>query len=155
MRRLSLLVLLGLGACGPRPDLDADRAALLLLHEQARIAHLEKRVDLIGLPDSLMEIARGTVRVRSAADNQARFQAYFDRSTFEEWADLAPPRIRISPDGRMAYVVVQKSVRLTAPDSVGVARPEHTVYAWLEVYEKRNGKWTLAVVASTDRPGEA
>jgi len=155
MLRLSLLALLGLGACGPRPNLDEDRAVLLRLHEQARLAHLEKRVDLMELPDSLMEIARGTVRVRSAADNQVRFQAYFDRSTFAEWADLAPPLIRISPDGRMAYVIVQKSVRLTAPDSSGVARAEHTVYAWLEVYEKRRGKWTLAVVASTDRPGTA
>jgi hypothetical protein len=154
MPRLSLLVLLGLGACGLGPDLDADRAELLRLHDQARTAHLEKRVDLMGFPDSLLEIARGTVKVRSAADNEARFRAYFDRSTFTEWADLAPPVIRISPDGRMAYVVVQKSVRLTAPDSSGIARPEHTVYAWLEVYEKRSGKWTLAVVVSTDRPGE-
>jgi hypothetical protein len=155
MPRLSLLVLLGLWACGPRPDLDADLAELLRLHEQARTAHLEKRVDLMAFPDSLLEIARGTVKLRSAADNAARFRAYFDRSTFAEWADLAPPVIRISPDGQMAYVVVQKSVRLTAPDSAGVARPEHTIYAWLEVYEKRSGKWTLAVVVSTDRPGAA
>ena len=155
MRQLSLLVLLGLGGCGPRPDLAADRAALLRLHDQARIAHLERRVDLMEFPDSLLEIARGTVRVRSAAENRARFQAYFDRSTFAEWADLAPPVIRISPDGRMAYVVVLKRVRLTATDSAGVARPEHTVYAWIEVYEKRGGAWTLAVVASTDRPGAA
>jgi hypothetical protein len=155
MPRLSLFILLALGACGPRPDLVADRAELLRLHEQARTAHLEKRVDLMAFPDSLLEIARGSVKVRSAADNAARFRAYFDRSTFAEWADLASPIIRISPDGQMAYVVVQKSVRLTAPDSSGVARPEHTIYAWLEVYEKRHGTWTLAVVVSTDRPGEA
>jgi len=41
----------------------------------------------------------------------------------------------------MAWVIVQKSVRLSAPGSLGVPRPEHTVYAWLEVYEKRNGNW--------------
>jgi hypothetical protein len=29
------------------------------------------------------------------------------------------------------------------------------VFAWLEVYEKRGGRWTLMAVASTDRPGEA
>ena len=155
MVRLCLLALLGIAACGPRPDLDADRAVLLRLHDQARIAHLEKRVSLMAFPDSLLEIAKGAVRVRSAAENQARFQAYFDRSTIEEWADLAPPVIRISPDGQMAYVVVQKSVRLIAPDSSGVVRPEHTIYAWLEVYEKRSGQWTLTVVVSTDRPGAA
>jgi hypothetical protein len=155
MRCLGVLALLGLAACGARPNLDEDRAALLRLHDQARVAHLEKRVELMRFPDSLLEIAGGTVKVRSAADNRARFQAYFDRSTFSEWADLVPPRIRISPDGQMAYVVVEKSVRLTAPDTAGVPRPEHTVYAWLEVYEKRRGRWTLTVVASTDRPGPA
>ena len=152
--RLSSAALLTLGACVPHVDLDSDRAELLRLHHQARVAHLEKRVDLMGFPDTLLEISGGTVKLRSAGENRERFQAYFDRSTFAEWADLAPPIIRISPDGQMAYSVVQKSVRLTAPDSAGVARPEHTIYAWIEVYEKRNGKWTLAVIASTDRPGD-
>jgi hypothetical protein len=55
----------------------------------------------------------------------------------------------------MAYVIVQKSVRLSAADSAGERHVEHTVFAWLEVYEKRKGKWTLVVVASTDRPGDA
>lgn len=38
----------------------------------------------------------------------ARLQAYFDRSTFQAWDDIAPPLLRISPDGRMAYKIVQK-----------------------------------------------
>jgi hypothetical protein len=95
------------------------------------------------------------VALRSPVENQTRLQRYFDQSTFEEWEDLAPPLIRISPDGHMAYVVVQKRVRLTAADSAGSPRAEHTVFAWLEVYEKRAGQWTLMAVASTDRPGAA
>ena len=91
--------------------------------------------------------------LQSRAESRTRFQAYFDRSSFQEWDDLAPPHIRISPDGRMAYVIVQKKVRLTSRDSLGRERPEHTVYAWLEVYEKRDGRWTLMAVASTDQPG--
>ena len=75
--------------------------------------------------------------------------------TIQEWDDLAPPHIRVSPDGQMAYVVVQKSVRLTAPDSAGVPEAEHTIFAWVEFYEKRNGRWTLTAVASTDRSGDA
>jgi hypothetical protein len=27
--------------------------------------------------------------------------------------------------------------------------------AWVEIYEKRGGQWTLMAVASTDRPGAA
>jgi hypothetical protein len=127
------------------------------MHELGRTAHLEKRADLLvaSFADSFLNISHGTVALRSPAESQARFQAYFDRVTFQEWDDSAPPLIRISPDGQMAYVVVQKSVRLTAPDSAGAQRPEHTVYAWVELYEKRDGKWTLMAVVSTDRPGSA
>jgi hypothetical protein len=109
----------------------------------------------MAFPESLMQVSRGAVSVQSRAENEERFRAYFGRSTFQEWDDIAPPLIRISADGRMAYVVVQKRVRLTAPDSAGVPRPEHVVFAWVEIYEKRDGKWTLSLVASTDRPGEA
>jgi hypothetical protein len=157
MLRLCSLILLSLAACGPQPDIDADRAELLRLHDLAQTAHLDKRPDLMvaSFADSLLNIARGAVTVRTPAESRARFQAYFDRSTFQEWADLAPPIIRISPDGQMAYVIVQKRVRLTAPDSTGAQRPVHTIYAWVELYEKRGGKWTLMGVASTDRPGES
>lgn len=87
-----------------------------------------------------------------AADHAELLRLHEEARTahLEKNADLL---VRISPDGRMAYVIVQKSVRLTSPDSSGVARSEHTLFAWLEVYEKQAGKWTLMAVASTDRPG--
>lgn len=113
MLRVFLLLLLTLEACAPRPDLEADRAELLRMHALAQTAHLDKRPDLMvaSFADSFLNISRGAVTVRTPAESRARFQAYFDRSTFLEWADLAPPVIRISPDGQMAYVIVQKRVR--------------------------------------------
>lgn len=155
MIRSRLLLLLGIAACSSRPDVAADRAELLRRHELTRTAHHEKRADLLvaSFADSLLSIAHWDVTLRSRADNLRRFQSYLDRVTFQEWDDLAPPRIRVSPDGQMAYVVVQKSVRLTSADSAGVPQAEHTIFAWVEIYEKRNGRWTLTAVASTDRPG--
>jgi len=154
-KALSALLLV-LAACGPRPDMAADRVELLRLHDVQKTAHLEKRADLMtaSFADSFLNIARGAVTLRTPEENRARMQAYFDRSTFEEWEDIVPPVIRVSPDGRMAYVIVQKRVRLTAPDSAGKPQPERTVFAWLEVYEKRGDRWTLMAVASTDRPGD-
>ncbi len=155
--RCLLLLLLSLGACDPPPDPEADRAALLQLHGLAQTAHLDKRADLLvaSFADSFLNISRGAVMSGTPEEYRVRFQAYFDRSTFVEWADLEPPLIRISPDGHMAYVVVRKRVRLSAVDSAGASRQEHTVFAWLEVYEKRGGRWTLMALASTDRPGAA
>lgn len=155
MRTPRLVVLTALAACAPRTDVSTDRAELLRLHELARTAHLDKRPDLMvaSFADTLLDISGGLVSPRTREQNRARFQRYFDRVSFQQWDDIAPPRIRISPDGQMAYVVVQKSVRLTPQAGAGTAQPEHTVFAWVEIYEKRRGKWTLMAVASTDRPG--
>src|SRR5689334_3523978 len=156
-RLVVLTVLAVLAACVQHTDVSADRAELLRLHEQARTAHLDKRPDLMvaSFADTLLDISGGLVSPRTRAQNRARFQRYFERVSFQQWDDIAPPRIRISPDGQMAYVVVQKSVRLTTQAGAGAPEAEHTVFAWVEIYEKRAGRWTLMAVASTDRPGAA
>ena len=158
MRPIRLVLLTVLVACAARPpDVSADRAELLRLHELARTAHLGKQPDLMvaSFADTLLDVSGGLVSIRSREQNRARFRRYFDQVTFQQWDDIVPPRIRISPDGQMAYVVVQKSVRLTSQAGGGALEPEHTVFAWVEIYEKRAGKWTLMAVASTDRPGAA
>ena len=158
MPPIRLVLLTALAACAaPRTDVSADRAELLRLHELARTAHLGKQADLMvaSFADTLLDISGGLVSLRSREQNRARFQRYFDRVSFQQWDDIAPPRIRISPDGQMAYVVVQKSVRLTSQGGGGAPEAEHTVFAWVEIYEKRGGKWTLMAVASTDRQGAA
>jgi ketosteroid isomerase-like protein len=135
----------------------ADRAELLRLHQRARAAHIQRRADWLTADwaDSLFSVSRGGVSVGTSgnrARSQAGFQEYFDASTFQAWDDIVPPRIRISPDGQMAYVIVQKRVHLTAKDSSGKAQAERTRFAWLSVYEKVAGQWRLSAIASTDRP---
>ena len=52
----------------------------------------------------------------------------------------------------MAYVIVQKDVHVSAPNTAGDTLEEHLIYAWLETYEKENGVWKMTTVVSTDRP---
>ncbi len=135
----------------------ADRLELLRLHERARAAHLQRRADwLVGeWADTIFSVSRGGVSIGTMENRErgrAGFQEYFDASTFQAWDDIAPPTIHVSPDGEMAYVIVQKRVHLTAPDSTGATVAEKTRYAWLSVYEKQNGEWRLSAIASTDRP---
>lgn len=132
----------------------ADRAELLRLHERQRNAHLERRADWLVAEwaDSLFSISRGGVSIGRGGQGQSRFQEYLDASTFQAWDDIVPPRIRISADGRMAYVVVQKRVHLTSSDSSGATVAERTRFAWLSVYEKQAGQWRLSAIASTERP---
>lgn len=151
------LALVAAVACSPpAADLDADHAALMRLHDVQREAHLSRQATLLtgSFADTFYSISRGRVTTPSRQESDARFQSYFDAVTFVEWDDIEPPVVRISPDGRMAYLIVQKRVRLTTPDSAGRPVPEHTVFAWLETYEKQDGTWRLTALASTDRPGD-
>jgi ketosteroid isomerase-like protein len=132
----------------------ADRAELLRLHERQRAAHLQRRADWLveEWADSLFSVSRGKVSIGRKEPGQAGFQDYLDAVTFQAWDDIVPPRIRISPDGQMAYVIVEKRVHLTSRDSAGAAEAERTRFAWMSVYEKQDGKWRLAAIASTERP---
>ena len=132
----------------------ADSLALLRLHERAREAHLARRADWLveGQADSLISVSRGRVSVSPREQVRAGFQPYLDASTFQAWDDIVPPRIRISADGQMAYVIVEKRVHLTSRASNGTTETERTRFAWLSVYEKHGGEWRMTAIASTDRP---
>ena len=138
----------------PAADRTADSLALLRLHARAREAHLAKRADWLveGQADSLISVSGGKVSVSPRERVRAGFQPYLDASTFQAWDDIVPPRIRISPDGRMAYVVVEKRVHLRARAPNGTTESERTRFAWLSVYEKQAGEWRMTAIASTDRP---
>jgi ketosteroid isomerase-like protein len=132
----------------------ADSLTLLRLQARQREAHLTRRADWLveDQADSLISVSRGGVSVSPRDRVRANFQPYLDASTFQAWDDIVPPRIRISADGQMAYVVVVKRVHLTSRDSSGATEAERTRFAWLSVYEKQGGEWRMTAIASTDRP---
>lgn len=132
----------------------ADSLALLRLQERGREAHLAKRADWLveGQADSLISVSGGRVSVNPRERVRANFQPYLDASTFQAWDDIVPPRIRISADGRMAYVIVEKRVHLTSRTPSGATETERTRFAWMSVYEKQGGAWRMVAIASTDRP---
>ena len=168
MRQTLALLLVTMLACTesmPRPGRDsssapsaaaraADSLALLRLQQRGREAHLAKRADWLveGQADSLISVSGGRVAVNPRERVRANFQPYLDASTFQAWDDIVPPRIRISADGQMAYVVVEKRVHLTTRDSTGATQAERTRFAWMSVYEKQGGEWRMTAIASTDRP---
>jgi hypothetical protein len=141
----------GMG-CAPTVDLEVERAELLRLHEEQQVAHLSADADLLisMLADGFTNISEGRIDRPDRESNRARFQDYLDSVEFLEWDDISPPVIRISADATMAYVIVHKRVRLLRE---GSDEEEHTVYAWMETYEKQDGAWRLTAVTSTDRAG--
>ncbi len=49
---------------------------------------------------------------------------------------------------------VEKRVRGTYRDKNGKENSDHSIFAWLEIWEKIEGKWKITTIASTAKYGE-
>ena len=98
--------------CQKVVDKDQVEKEILALHQQERVFHLEKKAEEFSdyLSENVIMLNRGKVNTPTRAENKERFQNYFNSVEFLEWDDMEEPIIKISEDGSMAYVVVQKIV---------------------------------------------
>lgn len=137
------------------PPRVADLAELMRLHEQQKTAHLTYNAEMFVemFAEQLTQLQRGALTTRTRAEDLQRFKTYFSSFKFAEWEDIAPPLMRLSKDGTLATIAVQKRVRGTYKDDSGAEKSDHTIYAWLEVWEKVDGKWKVVTVASTEKDG--
>lgn len=148
---LSLLLVYTFQACHPVPDMDAEKKAIIAIHNDQQKAHLEKNVALL-LGDSsadYIEVNRGLVKKPSYTENFKKFTAYFESVDFVAWEDVSPPIISISDDGTMATSVVEKLVVTRAKSADHKLDTTH--FAWLAVFKKINGKWQLHRMGSTNK----
>jgi hypothetical protein len=137
-------------SCTPSPDFEAEKQAILILHDQQRKAHIEKNVDLL-VSDSLtdfIEVNRGLIKSPSRSENLKRFEAYFNSVEFVKWDDVSPPVISFSDDATMATSVVDKLVIIKRKSD---NKLDTAHFAWLAVFKKKNGKWQLHRMGSTNR----
>jgi len=116
---------------------------LRALHAKVLRAHLESDVDLL-LEDDAPEgtqANRGVVSKTDAADTRAHMGSYLARTTFTEYRDLIDPLISVSRDGTLGWVIVQVYARGTQRQDDGTAEPLEFTCAWIELYERREGRW--------------
>jgi hypothetical protein len=130
------------------------KAELLAIHQAARRAHFNRDVDFIveGMASEFTTVHEGNIRVMSREDVRKRFTEYFCGAEFSAWDDLEPPVIRISPDGKMGWMIVRVRIAYTKADAGGKRSKEDTVMAWMSAYEKHDGKWLLVANATTSEP---
>jgi hypothetical protein len=146
-------------AHSPAANRNADESAsakadLLAVHQAARRAHLNRDVDFIvaGMGPEFTTVHEGTIRVMSREDVHKQFTEYFRGAEFSAWDDLEPPVIRMSPDGKMGWMIVRVRIAYTKKDAGGGTSKEDTVMAWMSAYEKRDGRWLLVANATTSKP---
>jgi len=145
VRSIVLLVALG-AALDTAPAPAAKRSAeseLLDLHRGVIEAHVRSDVEALLAPESddYVLVNRGEVS-RPTKRERADFLGPYLRSTrFEVYEDLVPPVVKVSPDARLGWVIVQVRARgvRTRPD--GSEAPLEFQSAWIELYEKRGGRW--------------
>jgi len=132
-------------------DLLRDRESLLSLHAQERQAHLRGDADLLAreMADQVTDVEDGKVNVRSREEMRRRFTDYFSQVKYSFWDDVVAPRVRVSPDGQMAWVVIQVKAGLSdvAGPKAGQAREFQS--SWISIYEKRerSGTWSESRLA--------
>lgn len=120
-----------------------DEDALRQLHAKVMRAHLESNVDLL-LEDEAADYvvaSQGEVTRPSLAERRARLGPYLGSTTFTKYADLIPPVITVSKDGSLGWVTVQVEASGVQKNDKGEKEPLQFVCAWIELYEKRDGKW--------------
>jgi hypothetical protein len=135
-------------------ELDAQRnvkAELLALHSADRRDHLERNVDslLARIAWPLFDVRKGKISRTSRDEMRSRFADYFRRAEFSAWDDVEPPVVRVSPDGKMAWMIFRVRIAYTETQPSGKRTKQDSIIAWMSAYEKQNGKWLLTAVTST------
>jgi len=101
------------------------------------------------MADQVTDVEDGKVNVRSREEMRRRFTDYFSQVKYSFWDDVVAPRVRVSPDGQMAWVVIQVKAGLSdvAGPKAGQAREFQS--SWISIYEKRerSGTWSESRLA--------
>ena len=120
-----------------------DEAALLALHRDGIEAHLQNDVDRLLAPESddYVLVNRGEVSHPAKASRASSLGPYLRSIRFERYVDAIEPIVKVSPDGRLGWVIAQVEVKGAERTKEGAGEPLEFVSAWIELYEKRDDRW--------------
>lgn len=157
MNRLKALILLAAPAfvaCAPSDTATEDAQALQALHTQILDAHLARDADAWTAleADTVLVGNRGRVFTSTRAERLAMRRQYFAARRFSVYRDLQPPVIQVARDGSQGWVVASVEV-ISHAAAAGESDSSHTIWAWIELYEKRAGRWIMVGNLSNERPG--
>ncbi len=147
-----LFVICSIFACSPpKADIAKELITLGELQKQEQAAHLQEEPALLVnlLSDTLVQIKNGQVTSFTKDQMTSRFMQYFDAVEFIKWEDSQPPVYSISDDATMAHVLIRKHVEVSIETDSMPSR-EITDFAWTELWKKKDGRWKLYMVTTTD-----
>ncbi len=130
-------------------DVDRDKAAILQLYETTRRGHLDGDAAkvLAQYAPRWDDLRDGTVVVRTIDDELGRIAGQLVCTRYLAWDDVNPPRVEVSPDGTMAWLLGEVRARAIQTQPDGSEREIAYRCAWLQVYARRDGRWAAIVNA--------
>ena len=134
--------LLFIASCATTSTRRADEEALLALHENGIDAHRTSNADRLlanAAPDAVIA-NRGQISRPTLESTRARFSDYLGRTRFTVYRDQVPPVVKVSKDGTLGWVIAQVEAKGEQRNGERV-EPLEFVSAWIELYEKRDGRW--------------
>ncbi len=153
---LSIVTSLTLFSCTQtKPDLNKEIEALGILQKQEQTAHLNEEPALLVnmLNDTLTQIKNGEVSYFTKDQMTERLINYFASVEFIKWEDSKPPVYSVSEDGSIAHILIQKRVEVNIEKDATTTR-EETDFAWTELWKKKDGRWKMYSVTTTDNFGQ-
>jgi hypothetical protein len=129
--------------------------ALLALHTRILDAHRRGEVDvwLDVEADQIVIGNRGRVRVSpSRASRQPGRAEYLASVEFESYRDRREPMVRVSGDGTLGWVIAEVEIIGTHRET---GERMADIWAWVELYERIDGRWRMVGNVSSSRPAES
>lgn len=130
--------------------LEQDTQSLLAMHARDRQAHLKGDADLLaaGMADQVINVAHGKVEIISREQMRRHFAQYFGQVKYASWEDTAPPKVFVSPDGRMAWMVIEIKARLSDRSGAQAGVERGFISSWIATFEKQCEEWRGVGIAS-------
>lgn len=155
MTMLLIALILTAAAGGEAPAASGDATELLRLHAAVLEAHRNNDVEgLLALEaDEIVRVGRGEVRFSTRAERTPGFEKYLRTTEFEEYRDMIEPIVRVSEDGTLGWLIAQVKIAGVQTDDEGRRRRIDSVWAWIELYEKKDGSWRRIGDVSNVKPG--
>ncbi|MGH9868740.1 MAG: hypothetical protein ACREAA_11330 [Candidatus Polarisedimenticolia bacterium] len=131
-----------------------DAGLLRELHEKVMRAHRLSDVELLLKDESADYVVanRGEISRPTLQERRERLGPYLRSTVFEEYRDLTDPVVKVSGDGTLGWVIVQVEARGSQTNAEGGKTPLEFVSAWIELYEKRDGRWLRVGNVSNFKP---
>ena len=129
-------------------------AEIRALHEKVLRAHRESDVEILLEDESADYVvaSRGEITRPTIQERRERLGAYLKASAFSEYRDLIEPTVSVSADSTLGWVLVQVTARGKQKATSGEEVPIAFTSAWIELYEKRAGKWLRTGNVSNFKP---